>query len=61
MFFILFQTPSPWSSDAIPQAQTPSPWQNNKTVTPWNGGYDLSSYGQSSGNYISDEDLYAKM
>ena len=57
MFFILFQTPSPWSSDAIPQTQTPSPWQNNKTVTPWNGGYDLSKYPQVNNKQI-DYSLY---
>ena len=51
------QTPSPWSSDAIPQAQTPSPWQNNKTVTPWNGGYDLSKYPQVNNKQI-DYSLY---
>ena len=51
------KTPSPWSSDAIPQAQTPSPWQNNKTVTPWNGGYDLSKYPQVNNKQI-DYSLY---
>lgn len=40
---------------------TPSPWQNNQTLTPWAGGYDLSAQTQSNNNYISDEDLYARM
>ena len=31
------------------------------TLTPWAGGYDLSAPTQNNSNYISDEDLYAKM
>ena len=55
------QTPTPWSTSATPMYTTSTPWRNNQTLTPWNGGYDLSSYGQSNRNHISDEDLYARM
>ena len=54
-----YQPPASWSNA---EAQiSPVPWQNNQTVTPWSGGYDLSVPTQNNGNYISDEDLYAKM
>ena len=53
------QTPTPWNN---PEAQiSPVPWRNNQTLAPWAGGYDLSIPAQSNGNYISDDDLYAKM
>ena len=68
-------TPTPWNNGATyPQqmiTQTPwsnpaeqissVPWRNNQTITPWAGGYDLSAPTQSNSNYISDEDLYARM
>ena len=52
-------TPTPWSN--LSAQISPVPWRNNQTLTPWAGGYDLSVPAHSSGNYISDEDLYAKM
>ena len=36
------RTPTPWSSTIAPTYTTQTPWQNNQTLTPWNGGYDLS-------------------
>ena len=42
------QRPTPWSVSAIPKYTTSTPWRNNQTITPWNGGYDLSSYGKTS-------------
>ena len=44
------RTPTPWSSTIAPTYTTQTPWQNNQTLTPWNGGYDLSRYPQSSTN-----------
>ena len=52
-------TPTPWSNPA--EQISPVPWRNNQTITPWAGGYDLSAPTQSNSNYISDEDLYARM
>ena len=53
------QTPTPWNNPA--EQINPVPWRNNQTITPWAGGYDLSAPTQSNSNYISDEDLYARM
>ena len=44
------RTPTPWSPTTAPTYTTQTPWQNNQTLTPWNGGYDLSRYPQSSTN-----------
>ena len=56
------QTPTPWNPTVVPTSTTSTPWRNNQTLTPWNGGYDLSAPNtQSNSNYISDEDLYARM
>ena len=44
------QTPTPWSTSATPMYTTSTPWRNSQTLTPWNGGYDLSSYPQSDTN-----------
>ncbi|MBR1826014.1 MAG: hypothetical protein IJ770_05455 [Alphaproteobacteria bacterium] len=52
-------TPTPWSNPA--SQINPVPWRNNQTITSWAGGYDLSAPTQSNSNYISDEDLYARM
>jgi len=52
-------TPTPWSNPA--EQISSVPWRNNQTITPWAGGYDLSAPTQSNSNYISDEDLYARM
>ena len=52
-------TPTPWSNPA--EQISSVPWRNNQTITPWAGGYDLITPTQSNSNYISDEDLYARM
>ena len=53
------QTPTPWSISATPRYTTSTPWRNSQTLTPWNGGYDLSNYGQNNGNSKSiDYSLY---
>ena len=50
---------TPWSNEVQQAAQpssTPTPWQNNQTVTPWAGGYDLSNYPQDNVNMTKPVD-----
>ena len=52
------QTPTLWSNPAEQISQVP--WQNNQTVTPWAGGYDLSAPTQSNDIQSIDYSRYGE-
>ena len=51
-------TPTPWSNPA--EQISSVPWQNNQTITPWAGGYDLSAPTQSNDIQSIDYSRYGE-